>query len=178
MRKQEISPYKIRKAIAGLVSVVGGLAFMVEQLEYEFGYDSTYKKFHRMMRGQMEHEFGYDATYKKFHRSMCQLVNQGELIRQSKNRYQLTDKGMLKVLPMIKPHLAKDGLMRVLVFDVPEDRRLLRDRFRRHINLLGFQMHQKSVWVSKYDCEKWLLKIADYHGVKNYVSLYIGEHIW
>lgn len=155
--KRQMSPYKVRQAIAKLLVIAQEVNFVMEELE---------------------HVIGYDSTYKKFHRIMCQLVDQNELTRQSQTRYKLTGKGVMKLLPSVRPHLAKDGKVRILVFDIPETRRLHRDRFRQHIKMLDFQLHQKSVWVSKYNCERWLLAIADYHGVKDCVSLYVGEHVW
>lgn len=157
MKERTISSYQVRKTIAKILSVTGEVVFMIEQLD---------------------HEFGYGATYRKYHRIMCGFVDQKELIRQSPNRYRLTKKGTIRLLPMIKPHLSKDGMIRILVFDIPEDRKLSRNRFRNHIRMLGFQMHQKSVWISRYDCEKWLLRIVDYYEVGDCVSLYVGEHIW
>ena len=148
---------KVRRALAKVVTVSEGLTFVLEELE---------------------HEFGYDSTYKRLHRTLHQFMDQGELTRQSHDGYKLTEKGVIRLLPMIKPVLARDGRVRVLVFDVPENRKLCRDRFRRHIKILGFTLHQKSVWVSRYDCEKWLLKVADYHQIKDCVSLYVGEHVW
>lgn len=155
--KSKISIYKVRQTIAKLLAIVEGVDFVLEELEHQFGYASTYKKFYRIMH---------------------QLVDQDELTRQSQGRYKLTGKGVMKLLPLIQLHPTKDGMVRVLVFDIPEDRKLFRDRFRRYIKMLGFQMHQKSVWVSRYDCEKWLLKVADYYGIKDCVSLYVGKHIW
>ena len=157
MRERAISSYQVRKAIAKILSVAGEVSLVLEALEHEFGYHSTYKRFHRIMRG---------------------FVDQKELVRQSPNHYRLTEKGAIRLLPMIKRHLSNDGMIRILVFDIPEDRKLSRDRFRQRIKMLGFQLHQKSVWVSRYDCEKWLLKVADYYGIKDCVSLYVGEHIW
>ncbi len=155
--KRQISTYKVRQAMAKLLAIAQKVTFVMGELEHVIGYTSTYKKFHRIMR---------------------QLIDQNELTQQSQNRYKLTGKGAMKLLPLFRPHLAKDGRARVLVFDIPENRRLCRDRFRQHIKMLGFRLHQKSVWVSKYDCERWLLAVADYHGVKDCVSLYVGEHVW
>ena len=148
---------KVRRTLVEMITVGEEVIFVLEELE---------------------HAFGYQSTYKRLYRTLHQFMDQGELTRQSHNRYKLTEKGVIKLLPMIKPALARDGKVRILVFDVPENRKLCRDRFRRHIRMLGFTLHQKSVWVSRYNCEKWLLKVADYHRIKDCVSLYIGEHVW
>ncbi len=92
--------------------------------------------------------------------------------------YRLTQLGAVRMLPIIKKELAVDGKIRILVFDIPEGERKLRDRFRRHIKMLGFKQHQLSVWISRYKCEDWIEDLVDYHDVEGYVSLYVGEHIW
>lgn len=46
-----------------------------------------------------------------------------------------------------------DGKWRVLIFDIQERRRGLRERLRRTLIGLGFIRLQDSVWVFPYDCE-------------------------
>ncbi len=63
-----------------------------------------------------------------------------------------------------------DGKWRVVIFDIPEEKRLIRNMFRRNIKKWGFKHLQKSVWISKrniYDklesyikdlgIEKWVI---------------------
>lgn len=45
-----------------------------------------------------------------------------------------------------------DGQWRILIFDVPEERRSLRDMIRRLIKQLGMQRLQRSVWLTPVDC--------------------------
>ena len=47
-----------------------------------------------------------------------------------------------------------DGRWRIVVFDIPERRRQLRDRLRDLVRSLGFYRLQQSVWVYPYDCEE------------------------
>ncbi|RLC37530.1 CRISPR-associated endonuclease Cas2 [candidate division Kazan bacterium] len=127
--------------------------------------ETKYKGFQLLKKGELR-------------RKVSELIKNGEIKKQGENKYQLTKYGVVRALPAIKKILAKDGQTRVLVFDIPESKRKLRDSFRSHIKTLGFKKHQQSVWVSEYDCENWMLKIIDYHKVGNYTSLYIGKHIW
>jgi DNA-binding transcriptional regulator PaaX len=46
-----------------------------------------------------------------------------------------------------------DGRWRVLIFDIPEARKGLRERIRRTLHMIGFVRLQDSVWVFPYDCE-------------------------
>ncbi len=42
-----------------------------------------------------------------------------------------------------------DGKWRIVVFDVPESKRLVRDVLRRRLKMWDFKLWQKSVWASK-----------------------------
>ncbi len=57
-----------------------------------------------------------------------------------------------------------DKRWRLVIFDVPEYRRRIRDKLRRQMSSFGFVRLQNSVWVYPYDCEELvaLLK-ADLH---------------
>jgi len=46
-----------------------------------------------------------------------------------------------------------DGKWRVLIFDIKEERRLLRSKIRATLIAIGFTRLQDSVWVYPYDCE-------------------------
>lgn len=47
-----------------------------------------------------------------------------------------------------------DRRFRVIIFDIPEKRRLTRERFRRLLLEAGFHRLQDSIWVYPYDCEE------------------------
>jgi len=46
-----------------------------------------------------------------------------------------------------------DGRWRVLIFDIPEERKLLREKVRHTLVSIGFERLQDSVWIYPYDCE-------------------------
>jgi len=46
-----------------------------------------------------------------------------------------------------------DGRWRVLIFDIPEKRRVIRNKIRRTLVQMGFARLQDSVWLYPYDCE-------------------------
>src|SRR3990167_4278610 len=46
-----------------------------------------------------------------------------------------------------------DGKWRVLIFDIPQTKNLLRDKLRRTLMAIGFIRLQDSVWIYPYDCE-------------------------
>ena len=57
-----------------------------------------------------------------------------------------------------------DKRYRMIIFDIPERRRAVRDQLRRTMQACGFLRIQDSVWVSPYDCEDLIILIkADLH---------------
>ena len=70
-----------------------------------------------------------------------------------------------------------DQRWRVIIFDIPERRRRIRDRLRITMRELGFARLQDSVWVYPYDCEDLmaLLKADLKLGVS--VLYMVVEHI-
>ena len=44
-----------------------------------------------------------------------------------------------------------DGKWRIVIFDIPENKRVIRNLFRRNLKKWGFKPLQKSVWVCKKD---------------------------
>ena len=98
----------------------------------------------------------------RFKSSFSRLISEDFLSIVEKNgkRYvRLTDKGE-KYAALIgegrlKPKKPKrwDGKWRILIFDIPEKRRRVRDTIRTTLISIGFVRLQDSVWVYPYDCE-------------------------
>lgn len=63
------------------------------------------------------------------------------------------------VLPDFNPQ-KWDGIWRVLIFDIPELTRAVRNLFRDKIQELGFYTLQKSVYVTPIVCEKEITELA------------------
>jgi DNA-binding transcriptional regulator PaaX len=69
-------------------------------------------------------------------------------------------------MSMSKNHRSWDGKWRVIVFDISEKKRKLRDEIRGVFVRVGFKRLQDSVWVYPYDCEDFvaLLKLHFFIG--------------
>ena len=73
----------------------------------------------------------------------------------------ITGKGKLKLLETAPINF--DGKWRMLSFDIPEDRRVDRDGFRRTIKRIGFLQVQKSLWACPYiKADEVELAISEY----------------
>lgn len=94
----------------------------------------------------------------------------------------LTDKGKLKVL---KYHFQDlkitkqnwDRKWRVIVFDIPEKLKKVRDALRDRLKKLGFYELQKSVFVFPYECKDEIDFLIDFFNLRKYVRCGILESI-
>ncbi len=93
----------------------------------------------------------------------------------------ITPKGAEKIL-QIKIKLTEkkkrsDGKWVMVVFDIPEKRRKIRDRLRSFLRSLGFQMFQKSIWISPYDVLEKVQKLAEKFYLEKSVRIFLIEEI-
>ena len=121
----------------------------------------------------------YDAS--NITRARTRLIRDGLLV-QGGGYLRLTDKGKkaLRLLQLGTLRLKKparwDGRWRILIFDIPEYRKSVREKIRRTLAHIGFIRLQDSVWAYPYDCEDTvaLLK-ADFKTGKNMLYMIVDE---
>jgi len=49
-----------------------------------------------------------------------------------------------------------DGKWRIVIFDIPEKKKIVRNNLRRELKNIGFTRLQNSVWIYPYDCEEFI----------------------
>lgn len=64
-----------------------------------------------------------------------------------------------------------DGIYRIVLFDVPENNRTIRDLFRRRLKDWGFKNWQRSVWVNKRNATQKLRQLILQLGIEKWVSV-------
>ncbi|OGI67927.1 hypothetical protein A2738_03715 [Candidatus Nomurabacteria bacterium RIFCSPHIGHO2_01_FULL_42_15] len=70
-----------------------------------------------------------------------------------------------------------DRNFRVIVFDIPETKRVARDSLREKMKELGFVKFNDSVWVYPYPCQKEIDFIANYWEIGRYVHFILARDI-
>ncbi|HVY72572.1 MAG TPA: hypothetical protein VG984_00770 [Candidatus Paceibacterota bacterium] len=102
---------------------------------------------------------GGKKQFDSIQRARRNLIRKGLLtIRDGKLR--LTQKGeqRLEHLELLNYEIPKpkrwDRKWRILIFDIPERRKGLRDKVRQTLRRVGFAHLQDSVWIFPYDCEE------------------------
>ncbi|OGD70075.1 hypothetical protein A3I18_01270 [Candidatus Campbellbacteria bacterium RIFCSPLOWO2_02_FULL_35_11] len=95
----------------------------------------------------------------------------------------LTENGEKKALTFdlknIKIKIPKkwDGKWRIILFDVPEKRKVTREILRSHFKNIGLYEYQKSVFVCPYDCKDEIEYIIELNNAKEFVRFIIAEYI-
>ena len=114
--------------------------------------------------------------------SASKLVKRGLLFYDGK-RYCMTSRGedILRRWQFADFKLEKpkrwDRKWRVIVFDIPEKKRKIRDQIRTLFRTADFYLLQDSVWVYPYDCEDILTLLKTDLGVGKYILYLIVDEL-
>ncbi len=169
---KEYSP--IKKKILLLLSVGIELSFNTSPL----GHIKAWKRFGREWKSIKEEELR--KAIRDFYRK--------NLIDFKKNNdgtqsVVITKKGRKKVEKYkldnlnIKKPLKWDKKWRLVVFDIPETKRVARDVFRKKIKSIGFLEMQKSVWIYPYDCEDLIDFIVNFYKINQHVNYMVIDKL-
>jgi phenylacetic acid degradation operon negative regulatory protein len=77
----------------------------------------------------------------------------------------------------IKKPAKWDGKWHILIFDIPEKRRRLRDIVRQTLKTFGFHYLQHSVWVYPHDCREVLELLRTRYGVRQEALYLRADHL-
>ncbi len=136
---------------------------------------SLYELKKRYKRKQTKQQFGQLIYYLKkngYIRIKNLEQNEGVI---------LTKKGTEKVLKVKLK--TKDGKKRsdkkwqMIIFDIPEEKRHLRNLLREKLILLKYKMLQQSIWICPYDVQKETEFILRKYSIDSYVKLFLIEEI-
>lgn len=102
--------------------------------------------------------------------------------RDGKRFARITEEGRASLqLQTMKLSVARpkrwDKRWRVVLFDIPEKKRAVRNALRAHMRHIGFYRLQDSAWVYPYDCEDVITLLKTERGLGNAVIYMVVEHI-
>ena len=170
--KKEIRATKIQKAILQTIATAGILSVALlapNALQ-------ALKMFGLSKKIKMNREHSINASRKR-------LVEKG-LVEYSKNGMLfLTSLGQKRLEQIermeykVKIPQKWDGKWRVLIFDIKEKKRSVRDKIRITLNHIGFIKLQNSVWVFPYDCEDLITLLKADFGIGREVLYMIVDKI-
>ena len=132
--------------------------FMKKRPEYTKDKASVEKAVNKILKDRLV------KLVKKGGKQMIEITNNG--------RRQLVEYN-IDTIKIIKQKW--DGKWRIVMFDIPERIRLVRDVLRDKLKDLGFKQVQKSVWVSPYECQDEVSFIASVYEVEKYINYVVAE---
>lgn len=162
---------KINTAIIGLVAVAGVItvAALAPGLANVLGKSKYMRQRLYQMRGRLS-----------------VLISTGYLTFEERGgvKYiRLTQKGERFAALMHEGSLAPkrpkrwDRKWRLLIFDIPERRKGIREKIRSALITLGFVRLQDSVWAYPYDCEDFILVLKAEYKIGKDVLYVIADHV-
>ncbi len=95
----------------------------------------------------------------------------------------LLDEGKQKVLSykledlIIQKPKKWDGKWRVVISDIPEKIKKIRELMRNHLKRLGFIELQKSVFIIPYFCENEVEFLVEFYGIRQHVRQILAENL-
>jgi len=98
-------------------------------------------------------------------------------VRGNKTVIRLTERGRKRKLEYEYENIkvpepeAWDKKWRLLMFDIPDEAKLIRDNFRLKLKNIGFMPFQKSVWIYPYPCEDEIDFVTEYLRIGRYLTL-------
>lgn len=127
-----------------------------------------------------------DLDKERFYHSLWQLEKQGYIKRYKggkKNLIKLTKIGQEKAMRYVikdwqieKPKIW-DKKWRIVIFDIPNDKKILREIVRQRLKYWGFHQLQESVFVYPFDCNKEVSALKYAYNLGKYVQYLVAESI-
>jgi CRISPR-associated endonuclease Cas2 len=121
----------------------------------------------RLNKAHIEKLYKKDEDPEKIAATIYRLQRQG-LIERSHDSFFLTEEGQ-KVIHIHNP--ARDGIWKLIIFDIPEAERNVRNILRQRLQTLGFKKWQNSIWASPYALDPALEKELKLLAQKYFVRL-------
>ncbi len=78
---------------------------------------------------------------------------------------------------VIKKPKKWDGYWRLVLFDIPERKKLAREAFRNKLKKLGFYQLQKSCFIHPFDCKSEIDYITELFEISPYVNFIVAKEI-
>lgn len=130
---------------------VGKFLDVVEEIKDPLG---LIKNYYSNIHGNVPERYEKHYYYQFIWRNL-KTGNIEKKIVDGKVHLELTTKGKNRIkrrFPFLRMRNKKwDGMWRVVLFDIKEERRFFRDRLRSKLKELGFSQLQKSVWITPFD---------------------------
>lgn len=116
------------------------------------------------------------ALFKLKSQGLVQLARtpNGSALKLTSDGQELYDRLFLRNYKISKPR-RWDKKWRIVIFDIQEENKGIRDLIRKRLKSLGFILLQDSVWLYPYDCEEVIELLKTAHRVRHDVHYLLVE---
>ena len=101
------------------------------------------------MLHQLYEKFEAQASKKKIYDTMFRLVTQG-VVNLESDRYSVSSDASILMHTISKE---RDGIWKMVIFDIPETKRYVRTVLRSKLESIGFKKWQNSTWISPFELD-------------------------
>lgn len=127
--------------------------------------------------------FEGSADRRSVQQTLSLLVSKKLLKRKgNKGYYDLTPAGWLRIGAVFQSTEAKknkwDGLWRIVVYDVPEEKSAERNYLRRRLKELGFRLWQKSTWITPFNVSMELYDLLEEKKMSGRISVFESRNLF
>lgn len=120
------------------------------------------------------------SNFKTIYDTIYRLQNEGflkEVENQGRKKYITTLKGKAKILAYLKIDKKWDNKWRIVIFDIPEKKRIMRNKFRDKLILIGYRQLQESVWICPYNTADVVEELIILYDAEEYIHYLLVEEI-
>lgn len=170
--------FLVRAAATGIVFAFSGLDAMAEG----FTYYNRYSKSYIGRRRSYDKKSMRQTLIRLKARGYIRVVAQGDeaFLRITAEGKRAVEKLRMAELKIVKSR-TWNRTWNLVAFDIPEEKKVAREAFRRRLMGLGFTKLEKSLLVIPYPCEKEIAFLAKYFVIGPYVhyitaTSFNGDH--
>lgn len=138
------------------------------------------KDFYTMISRPSRWGRDYPKQKSTFYTTVYRLKDEGYLEEVEKNgekKLEITLKGKVKIGRFLKKDKVWDNKWRIVIFDIPEEKKSMRNFFRKKLYELGFRILQESVWISPHNIASQIEILIDFCNAKKYVHYLLVEEL-
>jgi DNA-binding transcriptional regulator PaaX len=158
------------------------LDYLITATEITFSREGLARKLARMESLQ--------TGSREINRSFKRFASQGLIApvkkssKSGKELYRLTSKGILRLISrrLKKYGISKnkrnwDGFWRIIIFDIPEDKKISREALRRKFKYFNFYPLQKSVFAFPFKCEEEIKSLAEFFNINDHLEIILAKSL-
>jgi len=172
----QIKHKKIKLNEILLLSVAGILDYLADIKDPLNLYSNYYKNFYGYIPNRWKKQNYYRLVKKQIDNKTIKKIKLG-----NKHYLKITNEGINKLNKKFGLNTLSnkpwDGIWRIVIFDIQELRKYLRNAFRRKLKYLGFGPIQKSVWLSPYPVFKDIKVFIKVNNLNNEIIVFESQTI-